>query len=205
MTNNFEKMLTIDVNDKIEVKQKMKYLSWTYAWAEFKKVYPDAIYRVVENDDGLPYFSSQVGIMVKTEVTANGETLPMWLPCMNESMKAYKIEPYSYKVKEYAQGRPTGKLIERFVESATMTNINKSIMRCLTKNIAMFGLGLYIFSGEDRPEISTLDSHQLQTVLDLIKAKGLTLKYVVDSWQIEKLAHLQEENFETMITWIEGQ
>ncbi len=203
--NNFEKLLTIDVNSKVEEKQNTKYLSWTYAWSEFKKQCPDASYRVLNNEEGLPYFHSSIGLMVRTEVTANGETLPMWLPCMNEAMKAYKIEAYSYKVKEYEQGKPTGKMIEKWVEPITMVNVNKSIMRCFTKNIAMFGLGLYIFSGEDAPEPETVDSHQLQAILDAIKEKGLTLKFVTNSWQIEKLAHLYSNNFDNILEWIAGQ
>ena len=42
--------------------------------------------------------------------------------------------------------------IKKEVQAATMFDINKTIMRCLTKNLAMFGLGLYIYAGEDLPE-----------------------------------------------------
>lgn len=53
--------------------------------------------------------------------------------------------------------------------NASMTDINKTIMRCLTKNLAMHGLGLYIYAGEDMPQIDlTLEEaiNQIQAVND---------------------------------------
>ena len=41
---------------------------------------------------------------------------------------------------------------EKVCSKATMFDINKTIMRCLVKNIAMFGLGLYLYAGEDLPD-----------------------------------------------------
>jgi hypothetical protein len=70
---------------------------------------------------------------------------------MDGANKAQKNVPWSYKVNEYVQGRRTGKMIDKFVEPATMFDINTTIMRCLVKNIALFGLGHYIYAGEDLP------------------------------------------------------
>jgi hypothetical protein len=71
---------------------------------------------------------------------------------MDSNNKAMKTEKYSYFVKkrDFKTGKET--TIEKFVAPATMFDINKTIMRCLVKNLAMFGLGLYIYSGEDLPE-----------------------------------------------------
>ncbi len=55
------------------------------------------------------------------------------------------------KAKPYTYNDRYGK--EIFVAAATIFDINKTIMRCLTKNLAMFGLGLYIYAGEDLPEV----------------------------------------------------
>ncbi len=82
--------------------------------------------------------------MVFTKVTIEGLTHEMWLPVMDGANKAMKAKQYTYKTK-YA---------EKTVEPATMFDINKTIMRCLVKNLAMFGLGLYIYAGEDLPEES---------------------------------------------------
>ena len=55
-------------------------------------------------------------------------------------------------------------MLEKHVEKATMFDINKTIMRCLVKNLSMFGLGLYIYAGEDLPEeLSGTDQQDLMT------------------------------------------
>lgn len=139
---NFEKLLKLNVSDKVEEKAGLKYLSWSFAWGEFKKIYPNAEYEV-RLFDGKPYiYDEKTGYMVFTEVWVGELKHEMWLPVMDSNNKAMKAEPYTYKTK-YG---------EKTVEPATMFDINKTIMRCLTKNLAMFGLGLYIYAGEDLPE-----------------------------------------------------
>lgn len=153
MENIFEKLSQINVNDKTENKNGLTYLSWAWAWQEFKKIYPEATYKIKRNEQGMPYiYDENLGYMVFTEVTVENLTHEMWLPVMDSANKSMKNKSYNYKVKEYSYGKPTGNMIEKTVEAATMFDINKTIMRCLTKNLAMFGLGLYIYAGEDLPE-----------------------------------------------------
>lgn len=141
--NIFDVLNAINVNDHTEDKNKLTYLSWVWAWAEFKKKCPNATYEVVKFDDGKPYFYDEnTGYMVYTRVTVDGLTHEMWLPVMDFNNNAMKNETYVVKTKY--------KEVE--VQPATMFDINKTIMRCLTKNLAMFGLGLYIYAGEDLPE-----------------------------------------------------
>lgn len=156
----FDALSSLDMNDKVEKRENLSYLSWANAWAEFKRAYPSATYRIVKDPiTNLPYFADErTGIMVYTEVTVDDITHEMWLPVMNTSNKAMKLEPYTYKVydkfkKEY---------VERTVEAASMFDINKTIMRCLVKNLAMFGLGLYIYAGEDIPEKIVADDNNNQ-------------------------------------------
>ncbi len=160
---NFNKLYSLNVNDKAEKKGSLSYLSWSFAWAEFKKIYPDATYRVIQNPvTNLPFFEDRnLGIMVFTEVSADGLVYQMWLPVMNSSNKAMKSYPYSYNV--FNRNKNTEETIT--VEAATMFDVNKSIMRCLTKNLAMFGLGLYIFNGEDVPADATnnVEHQQIKT------------------------------------------
>lgn len=139
----FTQLNAVNVNDKTEKKDKMTYLSWPFAWAEAKKRFPDATYEVMKFENGLPYvYDPNTGYMVYTKVTIEGLTHEMWLPVMDGANKAMKSAPYEYKTK---YGVKT-------VEAATMYEINKAIMRCLVKNLAMFGLGLYIYANEDLPE-----------------------------------------------------
>jgi len=137
----FEKLYSLNVNDKTEKKNGLTYLSWAYAWAEFVKFYPDATYEIVKFD-GKPYYADNTGAMCYTKVTAGTLTHEMWLPVMDGANKAMKSEPYEYATKY-------GK---KSVEAFTMFDVNKTLMRCLVKNLAMFGLGLYIYAGEDLPE-----------------------------------------------------
>ncbi len=154
----FDALYSLDLSEKVETYNDLTYLSWANAWAEFKRAYPSATYRIVKDPvSNLPYFADdRTGIMVYTEVCVDDITHEMWLPVMNSANKSMRFEPYTYKVfdkskKEY---------VERTVEAATMFDINKTIMRCLVKNLAMFGLGLYIYAKEDIPENEPSDMQQ---------------------------------------------
>lgn len=122
----FEEIYSLNVNDKVEKKGQLSYLSWAWAWAEFKKKYPKATYSVDRFDGTYCTGNEKLGWMVRTEVFADDLAYEMWLPIMDMRNNA--------------------------ILSPKMTDVNKTIMRCLTKNLAMFGLGLYIYAGEDLPE-----------------------------------------------------
>lgn len=142
MSSVFENLNNANVNGHTEEKNGLTYLSWAWAWAEVKKAYPDANY-AIEKFNGLPYvYDENTGYMVYTTVTIEGITHEMWLPVLDGANKAMKAKPYEYQTK---YGKKT-------CEAATMFDVNKAIMRCLVKNLAMFGLGLYIYAGEDLPE-----------------------------------------------------
>lgn len=132
----FEKLSSVNVNKHVEKKNGLTYLSWAYAWAETKKHCPDAKYEILETT-----YDDALGFMCHTQVTIEGETLGMWLPVMDSKNQSMKKHKYTY----------TTRYGEKEVAQATTTDINKTIMRCLTKNLAMFGLGIYIYAGEDMP------------------------------------------------------
>lgn len=155
---HFNKLFAINCNDKTEKKNngstELTYLSWCYAWSEVKKLYPNARYEILKfGENKLPYvFDEKTGYMVFTRVEIEDIEHEMWLPVMDSANKAMKDKPYTYKVKKYNYDTKHYEFIEKEVQPATMFDINKTIMRCLTKNLAMFGLGLYIYAGEDLPE-----------------------------------------------------
>lgn len=170
--DKFQQLYQLNLNDKVENKNGLTYLSWANAWAAFKMVYPNATYRIIKNPQtNLPYFADETGIMVYTEITADHQTYEMWLPVMDASNKAMKLEAYTYQVWD----KTNRKYVDRKVEAATMFDINKTVMRCLVKNLAMLGLGLYIFAGEDMPE--TVSDDAMQTpVQDVAKPRNRTRK-----------------------------
>ena len=132
----FEMLSKINVNKFVEKKNGLTYLSWAYAWSEVKSNCPDATYEIGETE-----YDESLGFMCHTSVTIDGETLPMWLPVMDGANKSMKKVAYKFKTK-YG---------DKDVAAATTFDINKTIMRCLVKNLAMFGLGIYIFAGDDIP------------------------------------------------------
>lgn len=139
----FAELYSLNVNEYVEKKQGLSYLSWSFAWAEFKKIYPDATYDVKKDENGRCYFGDEnIGYMVYTSVTAGGLTYEMWLPVMDNNNKAMKLNAYTYSTRNG----------DKTVEAISMFDINKAVMRCLVKTLAMFGLGLYIYAGEDLPE-----------------------------------------------------
>jgi hypothetical protein len=97
--------------------------------------------------------------MCHTEVTIDGETLEMWLPVMDGANKSMKKVEYTY----------TTRYGEKQVAPATSFDVNKTIMRCLVKNLAMFGLGIYIYAGDDLPNAQ-------EEAAPTVKAKAVTGK-----------------------------
>lgn len=169
----FDTLFHLDVNDRVEKKKagstQLSYLSWAWAWAEVKKRYPNAQYEIVKFENNQPYvYDEKTGYMVFTKVTIEGVTHEMWLPVMDGANKAMKSESYTYTTKYNG---------EKTVEAASMFDVNKTIMRCLVKNLAMFGLGLYIYSGEDLPEAEPpkIISNSQATVLNKLIETVATL------------------------------
>ena len=139
---NFKEINEINVNGKVEQKNGLSYLSWAWAWAEAKKLDEKANYVIHENADGHAFFESKFGVDVKVSVTMFGVTHTLRLPIMDGANKAMRAEAYTYNKKS---GQKT-------VNACDAMDVNKAIMRCLVKCIAMHGLGLYIYAGEDLPE-----------------------------------------------------
>ena len=197
---SFEKLLSLNVNDKTEKKGSGKnaltYLSWSFAWSEFVKVYPDASYEILKNDSGLPYFIDSNGAMCYTKVTANNVTHEMWLPVMDGANKAMKSEAYTYQVKnkgvwdnsqrQYVIPAGEPEYIEKRVEALTMFDVNKTVMRCLVKNLAMFGLGLYIYAGEDLPEAPPEPPPELLTDAQMKKINTLLTELGIDRNKVKE-------------------
>ena len=145
----FSQLSAINVNDKTEKKSNLTYLSWAHAWAEVKKLFPHASYEILKFNN-LPYVHDpKLGYMVYTTVTIQTITHEMWLPVMDGANQAMLDHPYTYTVMGWKNGQKVP--VEKTVDAATMFDINKTIMRCLTKNLAMHGLGIYIYAGEDLP------------------------------------------------------
>lgn len=127
----FQTLNEINVNDKVEKKNNLSYLSWAWAWGEVKKKYPNAQYKIYEHESEygpINYFTDGRTAWVKTSVIIDGLEHIEELPVMDYKNKSITID------------------------KLTSFDVNKAIQRSLTKAIARHGLGLYIYAGEDLPE-----------------------------------------------------
>ena len=123
-------LLKLNVNDHVEKKQNLSYLSWAWAWAEALKADPAASFEVktFKHDEytEVPYMGVNGTAMVWVTVTLFGKPMTCFLPVMDHRNKPI-TNPDAFQV-------------------------NTAIMRCMTKGLALHGLGLYIYAGEDLPE-----------------------------------------------------
>ena len=147
--NVFETLNKIDVSQYTEKKGKFNYLSWSYAVRELLKVCPTATWEVhtFQGVDGTdqPYMKNGTGAYVQVSVNVNDVVRSQIHPVLDHRNQTIK-DPDAFQ-------------------------INTSIQRCLAKAIALHGLGLYIFAGEDLPEPDALTGKEVDNILDL--AKGI--------------------------------
>ena len=192
MENIFERLNSINVNEKVEQKNGLTYLSWAWAWAEVKKLYPEANYTIYENT--LPngyvvnYFTDGKTSYVKTGVTINGLEHIEELPVMDFRNKSILLE------------------------NMTSFDVNKAIQRSLTKALARHGLGLYIYAGEDLPEEEQKEDQkiskvQVEALYDVIKNKAVEKDEVLATLQnkgYSKLADIKIKDYMAIYKSFEG-
>lgn len=126
--NVFEELNSVNCSANVEKKGGFSYLSWPFAVGELLKRHPDSTWLAYEFD-GCPYKDTPAGCFVKVGVTVNGIERTQWHPVLDNTNRTIK-EPNAFQV-------------------------NTSIQRALVKAIALHGLGLYIYAGEDLPSGST--------------------------------------------------
>lgn len=148
----FETLNNLDLSKKTKEKNDLTYTPWAAAWAEVKKVYPDATFCVTPqtmdgygntrfwHDDGK---SGWVEVSVTIQDETQTETLAI-MDYRNNSIPAEKI---------------------------TSTDANKSVKRCLVKALALHGLGIYVYMGEDLPEELKMANALRSEIKDLIDKK----------------------------------
>ena len=127
--NYFKQFETVDVTEHLEKKGRFTYLSWPFAVRELRRACPTASWEIhlFKDRDGMeqPYMATDCGFFIKCSVTVEGQTMTQIHPVLNNYNKP--------------------------IESPTSFDINTSIQRCLVKAIALHGLGLHIYAGEDLP------------------------------------------------------
>lgn len=149
MTDNksvFETLSEIDISGKTKEKNKMKYLPWNEAWGLVKTEYPHATREIVKDANGCIYHTDGRTAWVETTVTIEDETIEQSLAVMDFKNAAIAVD------------------------KLTSTDVEKSIQRCLTKNLAMFGLGLSLWSGEEFSDAAKVKKEKDTMVQTQLKA-----------------------------------
>lgn len=126
--NTFADLSSIDVTSHLEYKQGLSYLQWMACWSIIKLYDSKASFTIHRDDNGNPFFNTEAGAFVVTELTINGETQVETLPVLdykNKSVQGEKLNTF---------------------------DINSAYKRCLVKNAALFGLGAQVYiNGEGSP------------------------------------------------------
>ena len=122
--NYFTQLASIDVSQHLEKKGQFNYLSWPYAVQQLRTFDENATWEV-RRFDGLPYLSTEYGTFVEVAVTVKGISLSQIHPVLDNKNKPLLVP--------------------------SVFDINTSIQRCLVKAIALHGLGLNVYAGEDLP------------------------------------------------------
>ncbi|UBH21602.1 DUF1071 domain-containing protein [Macrococcus armenti] len=151
----FEQLNKVNVNDHVEQKNGLSYLSWSWAHGYLKKIDPDFKVEITEfphpdvpiDNFFVPYLKTSEGYFVQVSVTIKGKKETELLPVLD-----FRNKPVA-------------------PNTVAAFDINKAHKRCFVKAAALHGLGLYIYNGEKEPEqvktpADDKDIKELQTKLD---------------------------------------
>jgi len=164
---SIELLLKKSVNDHVEKKNGLSYLSWAWAWAEALKADPKASYKIEMFGDKC-FMDINGTAMVFVTVTMFDKPMTCQLPVMDYRNKA--------------------------IPNPDAFAVNTAIMRCMTKALALHGLGLYLYSGEDVPE----DGNKFDKVI-ITPTQG-----AADNIPIEELRYLEEVAIELIAMCEQG-
>ena len=170
--STFMKLFKTDVSKYVEKKGQFNYLSWSFAVQELKRACPNARWGVTKAEDGSPFFKTECGYFVDVWVEVDGVSLSQIHPVLDNRNNA--------------------------IEKPNAFQINTSLQRALAKAIALHGLGLYIYAGEDLPEPDALNSKQRGELLGVVKKLN---NKSLESDILRKMDNLQinVRNFEASI------
>ena len=169
----------IDASKHTEKKMNLTYLSWAWAWGILMDNFPCSQFEFkppVSYEDG----SAEIWVTITLSDGISQLERSMWLPVMNHKNQAIK-QPDSRAISD-------------------------TRMRCLTKCLAMFGLGHYIYAGEDLPEAEknpVIDSKQLQAIeMELANVSEDVKSRMLASLSIAKVEDMPKTKYSQMIKGI---
>lgn len=196
-TNIFANLYAINVNEHVEKKGLFSYLSWPYAVAQLRLADPAANWEV-RRFDGFPYLKTDLGVFVEVAVTVKHVTLSQIHPVLDSKNRPL-LEPNAFE-------------------------INTSLQRCLVKAIALHGLGLYIYAGEDLPAVpqgteeapepqkprlvatgsgTSLNEAQIRQVCRLIEEVNADTPRLLAFFGVERIEDIPASQFDRVVRSLE--
>jgi hypothetical protein len=175
MHNYFAALNDINVSEHVEKKGQFSYLSWPFAVAQLRLIDPSATWEI-KRFDGLPFLKCDIGYFVEVAVTVEGITLSQLHPVLDGKNKP--------------------------MASPTAFDINTSIQRCLVKAIALHGLGLYIYAGEDLPDSAkteTLTNTQQETIKTMIQEVDGNLDRLLAYFKVKNLGDILALDYDRVV------
>lgn len=196
----FARLRKINVSQHLEKKGQFSYLSWPYAVEQLRLADPKATWEV-KRFDGLPYLKTDLGFFVEVAVTVEAITLSQIHPILD------------------GKNRP--------IDMPTSFDVNTSIQRALVKAIALHGLGLYVYAGEDLPEAEktekletkeakpaahpkqvaaapgSINAEQIARIKTLLAESGTALQRFLAFFRIDALAELPASEFDRAVQTLE--
>lgn len=169
MENVYKNLSSISVADKVEKKGRFDYLSWAWAWHYVKQEYPTANRKVYENDMGVPYFTDGKFANVKVGISINGQEHIDYLPVTDNANRSIPLT------------------------KITSFDVNSAIQRATAKAIAMHGLGLSLWIGEDTARLN--NAGNVKPV-----QKNVTYEIKTENW--DKILLFIAKNKEKGLDWI---
>ena len=177
----FDTLSRVNVNEHIEKKNGLSYLSWAWAYQTLMQYYPDNSYELYEER----YENGNVMVHCTLTITVGEHSVSryMWLPVLD-----FRNKP---------------------VTNPDAFQINSTRMRCLVKCISMFGLGAYIYAGEDIPQseadaaqeeksnlVSTITKEQAKLLGEAVEHAGRDLGKLMKFYKVNKLDELTKAQYD---------
>jgi hypothetical protein len=181
----WKNLSAINVSEHIEKKGNLSYLSWTWAYSQLLDVYPNSFYEFSENTvypDGSVEVHCTVTVVCSTD-SEKSVSRSMWLPVMDNRNNAV-INPNARQVSD-------------------------TKMRCLVKCIAMHGLGIYIYAGEDLPQAEAaelkkpLTEDQVDNLVDLMEASETEYDSFTRHFKVNSLSEMTAGQYQNAVSILE--
>ena len=139
----------IDVSNHVEKKMNLSYLSWAWAHAEMKKIDENAEVVIHEFPD-----MEEISKLAELGVTITPDIMEgLKLSYKRDSGGAYVKVSVTLNNRTETEYLPVMDMRNKSIVNPTAMDVNKAHKRCFVKALALHGLGLYIYAGEDLPEV----------------------------------------------------